>query len=432
MNFSSEIEKLKKSRTINIKEQTLQGCQVERNVIAEVLRIAIDKNIDLDYLFSFPLTNVPHSLSHIDGTPNLISNKTDILLILENQVKQMRTGTVNDAISGDVEIIDGFGFLESLGDAPLKYGGFAEFVLKKICNTSAYEIHIIFAKYSPEQHIRNYECFKKFELFDDDTIYKINGPNQERQSALSKCLCSNNFRHQIVTFFLQHWKEDNIIVPGILKNKRVFISYGGECFCLLNVFDSLHDEIQEGLQNRLLSVPNMKNNHIEVESQMILHVFKTDSQSSVIIKTQHPDVILIYVLYHMNFMNNGKEIWIESGSFQNNSSRKVNVREIFNKLGKKLTLSLPGWFAFTGCSYEPSFFGKGRKTCYKLLANNEDFQNAFINLGCSETEANRIDSLEHFTCKMYTSTEVNVNSARAQIFLEKDGTFLNIPIQLIC
>lgn len=166
-------------------------------------------------MFGHPLTNVPHSLSSFDGTPNSNSGKADILALFveknENETRQL---------SFPVEIIDGFLLLTSLGEAPTKYGKMANFLLRKICSTAALEIHVLFEKYQPRNQIRNEESYKKSKLYDDPkAIYKINGPNQERTCSLVKCLNSSNFRDELVQFLMTHWENDDHIVPGILNNK---------------------------------------------------------------------------------------------------------------------------------------------------------------------------------------------------------------------
>lgn len=178
-------------------------------------------------------------------------------------------------------------------------------------------------------------------------------------------------------------------------------------------------------------VETLKNNHIEIETQIILHITKTHPQNRVLVKTQNVDVLLVYILYHMLYMDKRKEIFIETGNIVNNTFRQINVRNIFNKLSSELILSLSGWFAFTGCWYEPSFYGKGRKTSYRALKQNEQFQDAFSHLGSELMAMDRvIDYLQHFVCKMYKTNENQVNKARAQMFLAAyrsgNGTSLDL------
>lgn len=79
---------------------------------------------------------------------------------------------------------------------------------------------------------------------------------------------------------------------------------------------------------------------------------------------------------------------------------------------------MPGWFVFGGCSYEPAFYGKGRKILYKELIKNEIFQKGFEQLG-SVPSSNLKTVLEKFVCNIYKSDEASVNAARAEIFEKK-------------
>lgn len=78
--------------------------------------------------------------------------------------------------------------------------------------------------------------------------------------------------------------------------------------------------------------------------------------------------------------------------------------------------SLPAWYIFTGCDYEPSFFGKGRKTSFKYFEKNAEYQLAFANFGLHEPSERDVQLIEKYICELYGTTCDKVNDARVVIF----------------
>ena len=73
----------------------------------------MEKRIDIAEILKYPLTPVPLSMCHIDGT---------------------MASTQKDAIVPpyiDFSVLDGMCFLRTIGEFPDKFGKIAEFILKK-------------------------------------------------------------------------------------------------------------------------------------------------------------------------------------------------------------------------------------------------------------------------------------------------------------
>lgn len=340
--------------------------KAERNILGHVLCLAVDKKIELSTILSYPLTAVPHSLAHPDGT--MISNMQRgelTSLLMSNIVHPLRSITMKF----DVDVIDGFYLLNNFRDSPVKYGLFVEFVLRCICNTDAREIHLIFdfpAKRTP----RDIDVRRHKEMYDSFPVnFTIQGPNQERISSLTKCLSSDSFKQELVQFFIKYWSNDEVSAIT-LGTKRVFLSAGSKCY----LYSNTHEKGK--------IVRSFENNHYDMETKMIMHMDKVEAPN-VRIKVYNPDIIIIllYLLYHIKFMANHREFWIETGDSSRNTIQIINVRQIFGSHSPTFINALPAWYVFTGSLYEPSFYGKGRKTCYKVLKKKEEFQLAFENLG---------------------------------------------------
>lgn len=391
-NFSTELYKNKNS-TIKI-DQT----KAERNILGQVLCLAMKQEIDLLTLFSYPLTTVPHSLAHFDGSM-ISSPKGELTTILMSKNESLQSDC---SINSDVDIVDGFYLLSTFRDSPARYGNFAKFVFENICKTNAQEVHILFDR-KERPSPRDVELNKRKELFDNGPLnFTIRGPHQERGQSLAKCLMSNSFREELVQFLIRSWSTDDI--NNILNGKRVFLSFGSKCY----LYSDKHEKGKE--------VSGLSNDHIDLSSKMILHMNKV-FEKNIRVRTANPDSVLVHLLYHMQYWSQDREIVIESGDANKNTTQRINVRKIFKTMTPVMINALPSWYAFTGSMYEPSFYGKGKKTSMKLLEKNVRAQNVFASIGNGSTLKDEdITVLEEYTCSLYGQKTSDVNKARLQIF----------------
>lgn len=371
----------------------------ERNILGQILCLAMRNSINLEMVLSFPLTSVPYSLANIDGTMIQSSKKNELMSIL-----MAKHGNEHSSSSGhDVEVIDGVYLLNILKDTPTKYGLFASFFLKFICKTAAREVHIIFDKTTEIPSLKDLNLRAK-EMRSSSSCIKINGPNQERVYSLAKCLLHHGFKDELVKFLINQWstsKPDEII--EIIGEKRIFISFGEQChlFCKNYEFGKILSSFQ--------------NNHPEVESKMIFHMNKILA-TDILVRTSEPEKMLVYLIYNMQSWKNEKQIWMEIGDVKKNTSEQINVNNIYSELDMNFVKALPAWYIFTGCDYEPSFYGKGRKTCFKYFEKSTEYQVAFANFGMHEPTDRDIELIEKYTCQLYNMECKKVNDARVQIF----------------
>lgn len=398
--FSSELIAGRKKNTNPVCNKQ-NSFQIDRDVINRVLRMALSNNANLEGLCSYPLTAVPYTLAHPDGTVNLANKNGEILNMFEfNGNEQVAFPKY------DVEIVDGNNLLRSLTEVPAKYGRVALYILKKICHTSASEIHILFEKCSIN-NITNYEDLKKMPYTDTNlpSLFKINGPEQERTLKWSKCINNTDFCNEFIDFCLSYWTDEDI--HEILNNKRVFVDYGNNCFLFANQYEKRKPII------------SLRNNHICLNSKIILHVSKTCGGCRVLIKTPNLDAVLFYLMYHMQYFTDGKQIWILTGRDLKN--KLINASDIYNQIDQNVLNALPAWYVFTGCPFEPAFHGKGRKATYKLLLKDTSYQEAFSQLGMQTTLSNDVyKTIEKYTCRLYVKDLEDVNQARAKMFRDAD------------
>lgn len=394
--FSNELHYPNKGRSTKISKK-VNDSKMENDIIRRMICMAINCNSNLETLFSYPLTSVPHTLAQTDGSINLPKNG-EISLLFNDTAECESLASIRH----DVEIIDGNDLLVSLTEAPNTYGQIAIYVLKKICSSTASEFHVIFHTWS-ESGLPNFEERKNSPYEDNAPAFKINGPNQERILKWSKCVKNKDFRNEFVTFCLNYWKD--VDIGEILENKRVFIANGSECYLFCKDYEKKRP------------ISSMESSHISVDLKLIFHVSKTCSDCRILIKSPNSDAILIYLLYHMKFWSDDKKIWLLTGNSMRRNSELTNVRKIFDQLETNIISALPAWYVFCGCALEPAFYGKGRKTTYKKLRKDKSFIDAFCKVGDRQMVSEEIcRDLEIYTCELYMKGQIKVNSARVHIF----------------
>lgn len=111
-----------------------------------------------------------------------------------------------------------------------------------------------------------------------------------------------------------------------------------------------------------------------------------------------------------------KIIWMEMGDMNKNTLEQINVNNIYNSLNMTMIKAIPAWYVFTGCEYEPSFYGKGRKTSFKLFERSTEYQIAFANFGVHEPSIRDKQLIQKYTCQLYNSECEKVNDARVNAF----------------
>lgn len=119
-------------------------------------------------------------------------------------------------------------------------------------------------------------------------------------------------------------------------------------------------------------------------------------------------------------------LYIQTGDIQRNTIQFINVSEVFKLLSPTFINALPAWFVFSGCKYEPSFYGKGCKSCLKILEKNVEFQIAFAQIGNDlDTQYDDYSTLEEYTCQLYHSNAKTVNETRLHMFEDSYKNVVN-------
>ena len=119
-----------------------------RDLFGSVLFLSIQRKVDMEEVFCYPLTSVPLSLCYTDGTI-LKSPKAKLLTELESRVKSEAPTKI------DAAVVDGMFFLHLLVDPPKTFKQIAIYLLRKMFNSfNCKNIHLVFNKVVSQSRIQ--------------------------------------------------------------------------------------------------------------------------------------------------------------------------------------------------------------------------------------------------------------------------------------
>lgn len=370
--------------------------QQERDVFGRLLLIAINYKIDLKICFSYPLAPVPPALCHVTGE----MHKTNKAVFANRLISLNHEPCLN--INPTHDIIDGFYFLRLLGKTlPATYGEFAAFLLRKLCNTEADEIHVIFDRYF-QQSIKDYERRNRQEVNQE---FAITGAEQRMPPDFMKSLQNIKFKEALVVFLVQNWHND-ALVP-ILKEKMVYVTCEEKCFsfrCDNNRMVKLEEE-------------NFECHHEEADTRITFHLNKLPTASIVVIHSCDTDVLII-LLANLDFFDE-HSIYMRRKTQKGPDYTLINVNKIAENMDPMVRRALPAFHAFTGSDYTAAFYKKGKMRPFKLLKSNVAYAYTFANLSMDSLDDELyVKELEKFVCAMYGGKreEDSVNLFRLNTF----------------
>lgn len=387
MNFTSC--NAKKKIIVNNK---VQEVRMQHDLFGRMLGISMENSTDLENIFTFPITPMPPSLCHSDGT--ICDTKKAVMM------KILRCDSHLPAHI-DVVIVDGFFLIHTMRDVPQLFGNISKKILQILTSYNARCVHIIFDRYcSPS--IKDYERSSR-RGSESNHDYVISGPEQARTNDFTTELKNDRFKEALVTFLISHW-QSNEVVPFI-RNKTVVLNY---LRCYEYNVNENGNVVRE--EKHEFFCPS----HEEADSKIIYHASKMNPDTNVVVKCSDTDITIIML---GNIHKISANIYIECGTAK--KRHIINVRVLQEKLGSNLCRALPGFHAMTGCDYNPAFYNKGKQRPFKLLQKNAEFQKAFANLGNTSVAVEEtFEKIETFICLMYGFKSMkNINHVRFQMFL---------------
>ncbi len=362
--------------------------------------LATKRNLDLPFIFEYPLTPVPLSMCSIDGTMAK-TDKSALFTLLESKIQEQ------DARPGLIQawIIDGPFLLHALPpNLPATYGGLARSILIQTVSMSKREVHLIFDDY-PELSLKDAERVKRGI---DEREFAITGPEQKRPKDLEKALKSRSFKTQLPSFLAKQWQNQEY--GPILRDCRLHLDIPGETHLYHVVNGILRHESDD----------DYINNHEEADTKAVLHAKAVDDdgkQGAIVVRASDTDIAVV-LLYHCSKFKS--QLWMDVGTSSKNNRRYISITKIYESLGPELCAALPGFHAFTGCDYISSFVRKGKIRPFTKLEKSKLAQKAFQSLATEMEQSQRtLKTLQTFTATIYgakDNTKLTLNEHRYKTF----------------
>ncbi|OXU16360.1 hypothetical protein TSAR_013367, partial [Trichomalopsis sarcophagae] len=174
---------------------------------------------DIEKILTFPLTPVPISLCHLDGS---------ICKTEKSALKSCFQLNDDSPHQVNIRIIDGFYLLHCMKEIPQNFINISKKNLQAITYNNVSEIHIIFDRYfSPS--VKDYERSLKGGT---STDYIISGPEQIRPANFNKELRNDKFKEALVKFLISDWKNNEIAT--FIGNKIILLNFD---YCYQYVVD---------------------------------------------------------------------------------------------------------------------------------------------------------------------------------------------------
>ena len=373
-----------------------------RDLLGRLLYLATEMKIDMDMLSSYPLTPVPMSLAHLDGTMTTTPKCKLMHKIEEDELEKAVPS------SRDVYVVDAMFFIRTLQNVSHTYRHIAENIMRNICALGKH-VHFVADTY-PDTWIKDTVHESRGGSGYATTI--VQGPHQQRPSNFQNELNNSVFKTSFLRFLASEWTEPRY--ASIIKDRQIYLALDTDCYMYRCDPDQSDKVTRE-------KVADLTCEHVEADTRMIWHLkYISDICNNVnaIIRSNDTDVLEI-LLYHAPRIP--LHIWMEAGVCANNNRRFIDVTNLSITLGSHVCDALPGLHAFTGCDFTSSFLGKGKVKPYEYMQKSTSFQHAFERLGENVIpEETVIKTLEEFVCKMYGKPKLdNVNGLRYEIFKQK-------------
>ena len=184
---------------------------MQRYLFCRMLGISLEEATDIEKMFSFPMTPMPTSLFHLDGTI-CKTEKSARMKVLRND-SFLPTHI-------DVLIVDGFYLIHSMKDVPQLFGNISKKILQILTSCNASCVHIVFDRYCWPS-IKDYERSLK-RSFDSNHEYVISGPEQARTHDFAKELRNEKFKEALVLFLISHWQSND--VAPFIGNETILLN----------------------------------------------------------------------------------------------------------------------------------------------------------------------------------------------------------------
>ena len=191
-NFAAANEKVRPSR----EKKALGAAEGVRDAFGYFLS---KTKIDLHEVLCFPITEVPLSLVHTDGTPTK-TEKTNLTKLLEIKQSQPQDQTTTPVV--DATLFDGGLVLHEVlpSHNTSTYGKIVSDIMVKVCSASGDSVHLLLDKYV-EPSIKDIERSNRGAVHNEVSLFIITGAEQQQRKKGIDLIKDGGFKDAFAQFF---------------------------------------------------------------------------------------------------------------------------------------------------------------------------------------------------------------------------------------
>ena len=138
-----------------------------------------------------------------------------------------------------------------------------------------------------------------------------------------------NFKEAFVEFLVENWEND--LYSDIVRDKQVYITSKERCYSFRNVNGKLKKNEEHHLYNY----------QEEAGYRMVYHLYMLPSPGNAVVRAEDTDVLLI-LLANLHRLPTGFHIWMELGSFLEDTLRMVDIA---SSTSRSQTFQIIIWFS---------------------------------------------------------------------------------------
>ena len=176
--------------------------------------------------------------------------------------------------------------------------------------------------------------------------------------------------------------------------------------------------LSSGVVERLTDLDSSQE---EADTRLLVHAAHVARSKFVVVIIVSEDTeVLVLCLAFKSFIPSSMFIKCSSQT----RVKYLRVSSIVERIGASTCKSLPGFHTFTGCDTVSAFQRRGKVLVFRIMAQDQGFQEVFQGLGKEWQLSNELyRDLQRFNCTMYCKNAGTneVNKLRYRLFCLKKG-----------
>ncbi|GFU43974.1 uncharacterized protein TNCV_1878521 [Trichonephila clavipes] len=186
---------------------------MQRDLFGRLLGISMTNKVDIKKVLGFPLTLIPTSMCHADGSI-CKTDKAQLIKVFEKKVSKVN----QQSLFFDISILDSLFMLHIMKEVPQTFDGISKKFLKMISQFKSPGIDIVFNQYLTPS-IKDCERLHRNEMTSTVSI----GPNQIQHHNFAGKLKNTQFKEALVNFLMDHWANNNMY--PFIGNKTIYLRF---------------------------------------------------------------------------------------------------------------------------------------------------------------------------------------------------------------